>query len=214
MTQNSKCPVSVEKALRETCLSTPQAIEKLEIYVRMMLEWQSAINLVAPSTLPQIWERHILDSAQLWPLIVKDGTPSHIIDLGSGGGLPAIVLAILGAQHVTMIESDLRKSVFLREVSRETNLTNVTILNKRCEQVEGLKAPIVTARAVASLLQLVGWAKPFLEEDGLMIFPKGQDYQAEIDELSEEFEADLVGNIEAIQSITDDKAHIVMIYND
>jgi 16S rRNA (guanine527-N7)-methyltransferase len=214
MTQNSKCPVSVEKALRETGLATPQAIGKLEIYVRMLLEWQSAINLVAPSTLPQIWERHILDSAQIWPLIVKDGTPSRIIDLGSGGGLPAIVLAILGAEHVTMIESDLRKSVFLREVSRETNLTNVTILNKRCEQVEGLKASIVTARAVASLLQLVGWAKPFLEDDGLMIFPKGQDYQNEIDELAEEFEEDLVGNIETIQSITDDKAHIVMIYND
>ena len=209
-----KPPGQVEKALRETCLATPQAIEKLEIYVKMLLEWQSAINLVAPSTLPQIWERHILDSAQIWPLIVKDGTPSRIVDLGSGGGLPAIVLAILGAEHVTMIESDLRKSVFLREVSRETNLTNVTILNKRCEQVDGVKAPIVTARAVASLLQLVGWAKPFLEKDGLMIFPKGQDYQSEIDELSEEFEEELVGNIETIQSITDENAKIVLIYND
>lgn len=209
-----KPSTTVERSLREQCLATHQAIEKLEIYVKMLLEWQSAINLVAPSTLPQIWERHILDSAQLWPLIVKDGTSSRIIDLGSGGGLPAIVLAILGAEYVTMIESDLRKSVFLREVSRETNLTNVTILNKRCEQVEGLKAPIVTARALASLLQLVGWAKPFLEKDGLMIFPKGQDYQSEIDELSEEFEDELVGNIETIQSVTDDKAHIVLIYND
>lgn len=209
-----KPPEQVEKALRETCLATSQVIEKLEIYVKMLLEWQSAINLVAPSTLPQIWERHILDSAQIWPLIVRDGTNSRIIDLGSGGGLPAIVLAILGAEHVTMIESDLRKSVFLREVSRETNLTNVTILNKRCEQVDGVKAPIVTARAVASLLQLVGWAKPFLEKDGLMIFPKGQDYQSEIDELSEEFEEELVGNIETIQSITDENAKIVLIYND
>lgn len=201
---------TTEKALRDFCGANDQAIEKLEIYTKMLLEWQSAINLVAPSTLPQIWERHILDSAQIYPLIVAE---NKVVDLGSGGGLPAIVLAILGAQHVTMVESDLRKSVFLREVSRETSLSNVTILNKRLEQTELEKSPVVTARALASLLKLAGWARPFIAPNGKMIFPKGQDYQEEIDELVENAEDGFIGNIEVIQSITDEKAKIIVVRN-
>lgn len=201
---------TTEKALRDFCGANDQAIEKLEIYTKMLLEWQSAINLVAPSTLPQIWERHILDSAQIYPLIVAE---NKVVDLGSGGGLPAIVLAILGAQHVTMVESDLRKSVFLREVSRETSLSNVTILNKRLEQTELEKSPVVTARALASLLKLAGWARPFMAPNGKMIFPKGQDYQEEIDELVENAEDGFIGNIEVIQSITDEKAKIIVVRN-
>lgn len=208
-----KPSTDIYKQLIDHCRLSEQHIEKLEIYTKMLLEWQSAINLVAPSTLPHIWQRHILDSAQLWPLITKQGQSSFITDLGSGGGLPAIVLAICGAEHVTMVESDLRKSVFLREVSRETGLTNVTILNKRLEQTDSQRTPFVTARALASLLQLVGWAKPFIVPGGVMIFPKGQDYQSEINELNEEFEEDFVGKIEVIPSITDDNAKIVMIHS-
>lgn len=196
----------IETFLRDQCGASEQAIEKIEIYVRMLTEWQAAINLVAPSTLPHIWERHILDSAQIYPLI-RPG--EAVIDLGSGGGLPAILLAILGAEHVTMIESDQRKCVFLREVSRETSLGNVTILNKRLEQVDSIKASVVTARALASLSQLVAWATPLLAPQGRMVFLKGQDYQAEIDVLSGAFN----GKIDLIQSITDDKAKIVVLQN-
>jgi 16S rRNA (guanine527-N7)-methyltransferase len=206
-------PAEIEAVLRQECGATDTMMQQLTRYVGMLLEWQSAINLVAPSTLPYIWQRHILDSAQLWPLIQKTGHPTRTIDLGSGGGLPAIVLAILGAEHVTMIESDLRKSVFLREVSRETNLTNVTIRHARLEHVNDLRAPIVTARALASLLQLVGWAKPFLESNGVMIFPKGQDYQGEIAQINEEFHEDFVGHIETVPSITEEKAHIILVHH-
>ena len=199
-----------EKRLREHCGADDQAIEKLEIYARMVAEWQAAINLVAPSTLPQIWERHILDSAQIYPLF---GADKKLVDLGSGGGMPAIILAILGAQELTLIESDQRKCIFLREVSRETGLSGITVINKRLEQVDGIKAPVITARALAPLLQLVGWARPFIEPQGRMIFLKGQDFQNEINELTQDSEGGFLENIELIQSITDEKARIVVLHN-
>ena len=192
---------------------TPEAIEKLKIYVDLILQWNKAINLVSPATIPQIWERHILDSAQLWPIISQHaGKGSRIVDLGSGGGLPALVLAIMGADHVTMVESDKRKCIFLQEASRETKLTNVTIVNERIENVSGVKAPIVTARALAPLLSLTAWASPLIEPGGIMLFPKGQDWQEEINGLTEHFSEDLVGNIEKFQSITDKDAKIVLIH--
>ncbi len=199
-----KCPAPIEKRLHEYCSSDNQAIEKLTLYVGMIQKWQTRINLVAPSTLPHIWERHILDSAQLFPLIGRD---KAVIDLGSGGGLPGLVLAMLGVQHITLIESDVRKTVFLREVSRETGLTNVTILNKRLEQAEGLKAPVITARALAPLSQLVAWATAFCDPKTTMLFPKGQDYQSEIDALPSKE----IYKIDVIQSVTEDKAKIVRL---
>jgi 16S rRNA (guanine527-N7)-methyltransferase len=200
-----------ERLLRDQCQMPNEALDRLKIYVRMLGEWQKTINLVSPTTLPEIWERHILDSAQIWPVIQNLSVGSSIVDLGSGGGLPALVLAMMGAEHVTMVESDARKCVFLREVSRETSLTNVTVVNKRIEVANDIKAPIVTARALAPLLQLVGWARPFIEANGTMIFSKGQNYQAEIDQLNEEFEDDFVGNIQTIQSITDAEARLVLV---
>lgn len=201
-----------ERLLREECGVTDQSLAKLKHFAQLLTTWQKTLNLVSPTTLPQLWERHILDSAQIWRIIQRLPHGSRIIDLGSGGGLPALVLAMMGAEHVTMIESDVRKCVFLREVSRETNLSNTTILNKRLEEVEGVKAPIVTARALAPLLQLASWSRPFLESEGTMIFAKGQNYQAEIDQLNQEFEEDFIGKIETIQSLTDHEARLVLLH--
>lgn len=190
-----------------------EVIEKLKIYVDLLTQWNKAINLVSPTTLPYIWERHILDSAQLWPIISQHANKgSRIIDLGSGGGLPAMVLAIMGADHVTMVESDQRKCVFLQEASRETKLTNVTIVNSRIENVQNLKAPIITARALAPLLDLTAWASSLVESDGVMIFPKGQDWQEEVDSLNEHFNDDFLGKIETFTSVTDDTARIILIH--
>ena len=189
-----------------------EVIEKLKIYVDLLTQWNKAINLISPSSLPHIWERHVLDSAQLWPIISQHSERgSRIIDLGSGGGLPGMVLAIMGADHVTMVESDQRKCVFLQEASRETNLTNTTVINTRIENVKDLKAPIVTARALAPLLDLTAWAGSLLEPGGVMIFPKGQDWQEEVAGLNEHFNEDFVGKIEVFQSITDKDARVVLI---
>lgn len=196
------------------CGASAEAMTKLQKYVELIQQWNKAINLISPSTLGSIWERHILDSAQLWPIISQhSATSTRIIDLGSGGGLPALVLAMMGADHVTMVESDRRKCIFLQEVSRETCLTNVTIINERIESVSGIKAPVVTARALASLLQLASWAAPFVEEKGVMVFPKGQDWHDEVGGLTEHFDDDFVGRIDRFQSITDDSARIVLIHS-
>ncbi len=195
------------------CGVSPQAFEKLTLYVAMITKWNKAINLVSPATIPHIWERHILDSAQLWPLILQTQKPTRIIDLGSGGGLPGLVLAMMGAEQVTMVESDQRKCVFLREVSRETGLINVTVINERINQAGSITAPIITARALASLLDLTAWASPLIEPNGVMIFPKGQDWQEEIAGLNEHFDDDFIGKIENFQSVTDTEARIILVRN-
>lgn len=181
-----------------------EALAKLNRYAELIAQWNKAINLVAPATLPQLWERHLLDSAQLWPLI-SELENKTIIDLGSGGGLPGIVMAIAGA-NVTMIESDARKCVFLREVSRETSLVT-NVVTERIEKAKPQQAPIITARALAPLKQLIEWATPFLEPNGQMIFLKGADVANEISELPK----DIQDKIELKQSITDKFAKIVII---
>ena len=185
---------------------TNAAMAKLERYAALITQWNKAINLVAPSTLPHLWERHLLDSAQLWP-IIHESDDTTLVDLGSGGGLPALVLAMAGAKHVTMVESDTRKCVFLREVSRETNLTNVTIINERIEKTQGIESPIITARALASLAQLVEWSLPLLKPNGKMVFLKGADVEQEISALPLEYQ----GKITLKQSVTASDARIVTI---
>jgi 16S rRNA (guanine527-N7)-methyltransferase len=215
-------PRIVEKFLN--CGFTQSQIQQLHVYGSLIHQWNKAINLVAPSTLPQLWERHLLDSAQLWKIIsslcyserreesVQDPSslPSvgmtSIVDLGSGGGLPGIVLAIAGAT-VTMVESDKRKCIFLQEVSRETKLANVTIINERIEKATPAKADFVTARALAPLGQLIEWATPLIKEDGRMLFLKGADVQSEINILP----LGIKQKIQLFPSITDKDARIVLI---
>jgi 16S rRNA (guanine527-N7)-methyltransferase len=197
-------PRIVEKLL-DCGFSQPQ-IHQLHVYGSLIHQWNKAINLVAPSTLPQLWERHLLDSAQLWKIIKDVNANPVITDLGSGGGLPGIVLAIAGAT-VTMIESDKRKCVFLREVSRETKLQDVTIINERIEKAAPPKADFVTARALAPLGQLIEWAKPLLNENGRMLFLKGADVQSEINALPLEIKQ----KIQLFPSLTDKDARIVLL---
>lgn len=183
------------------------AIENMRLYADLVEQWQKAINLISPNTLPQIWDRHLIDSAQLWPLIKSQGKKTDIIDLGSGGGFPGLVLAIAGADHVTMIESDTRKCVFLREVARELKLENVTVHSKRIEEVDLPPASFVTARALTSLKQLYQWAEKFADKNTDMFFLKGQDAEREIKELPKIIQQ----NILVYNSFTDANAKILSI---
>jgi len=182
--------------------ASPQSIEQLDKYTKLIEKWQKAINLVSPGTLGDLWGRHILDSAMLWPVLAGRGP---VIDLGSGGGLPGIVLAVLGARHVTMIESDTRKGIFLRETARELGLTNVTVLTERIEAPRSVTAPVITARALAPLKTLVEWASPMLAPGGIMVFPKGESWEAELAELGGAF------HVERVASLTDQKARILVL---
>jgi len=151
---------------------------RLVAYVALLTKWNAKINLVGPATLPDVWRRHILDSAQIHGQIAGAGT---LVDLGSGAGLPGLILAILGGPQVHLIESDARKCAFLHEAARVTG-TAVTIHNKRIEAVPAIEADIVTARALAPLAQLLDHAVRFLKPGGKCVFLKGA---RQADELTE-----------------------------
>lgn len=154
-----------------------ETIERLSAYAALLVKWQARINLVSASTLDDLWRRHMLDSAQLLPLLAEGA--ASLVDLGSGAGFPGLVLAILGIPEVHLIESDQRKCVFLGEAARAAGAKPV-IHNKRIEQVEGLSAGAVTARACAPLDQLLTYAQRFLWHDGKALFLKGASAEEEL----------------------------------
>ncbi|WP_119167368.1 16S rRNA (guanine(527)-N(7))-methyltransferase RsmG [Algihabitans albus] len=165
---------------RETGVSR-ETMVRLQIYADLLVKWNRAINLVGPATLPDLWRRHMLDSAQLLPLLpLRDELT--IADLGSGAGFPGLVLTLCGAGHVHLVESDQKKATFLRQVLRETGAT-ADIHCCRIETLHDLHVDIVTARALAPLPALVAHARPLLKSDGLCLFLKGRGVGDELTQL-------------------------------
>lgn len=159
-----------------------ETLAKLDTYAELLRKWQPRINLVAPKTLPMLWQRHFLDSAQV--LELASVTEGNWVDLGSGGGFPGLVCAILAAEtmpklRVTMIEVDQRKSVFLREVIRRTGI-DATVLTDRIERVPPQGADIVSARALAPLPILLPLVHRHLASDGQALLQKGAGHAAEL----------------------------------
>lgn len=152
----------------------------LKRYATLLREWNPKINLVSPTTLPALESRHIADSAQL----IEDLpiTPSHIADVGTGAGLPGLILAILCPQHrFTLIESDSRKSAFLLTVIQDLGLTNVQVKNQRVEDVVlNPKADVITARAFAPLERLLPQTQHLLGENSCWLLLKGEAYDTEL----------------------------------
>jgi 16S rRNA (guanine527-N7)-methyltransferase len=177
---------------------------RLNTYAELLRKWQRSINLVGPRTLDDLWNRHFIDSAQLMPLIPS--TARVLVDFGSGAGFPGLVLAILGMAQVHLIESDQRKATNLREDARATG-TPVTVHAKRIEQVTPFPADVVSARALAPLSDLLGFAAPFLRPDSLCLFPKGQMAEDELSAASKTWNM----TVDRIQSVTDSSATILRI---
>ncbi|CAA7621115.1 Ribosomal RNA small subunit methyltransferase G [Magnetospirillum sp. SS-4] len=161
-----------------------ETLDRLSHYADLLVKWQARINLVGPDTLPDLWRRHFLDSAQLFRLIPPEAR--RLADLGSGAGFPGLVLAVMGAPDVHLVESDSRKCAFLREAARVTG-TGVTIHNQRIEKVAPLAADVVTARALAPLGQLLGWAEPHLAGGGRCLFLKGRGVEDELTATAKEW---------------------------
>ncbi|MDJ0995196.1 MAG: 16S rRNA (guanine(527)-N(7))-methyltransferase RsmG [Dinoroseobacter sp.] len=156
--------------------------ERLEIYFDLLCKWNPKINLVAPSTLPDAWFRHFLDSMQLRDLAPDDW--QSWVDLGSGGGFPGMVVAILAQSEKTdrsimLVESDQRKAAFLRTVARETE-TPVEILAQRIEALGPLSADVVSARALAPLDKLLSYAVRHCRAGGTLLFLKGGRAKSEL----------------------------------
>lgn len=155
-------------------------LARLRLYLTLLAKWQRRINLVAASTLTDPWRRHMLDSAQLLPLLPGTGTNSlRIADLGSGAGFPGLVLALLGGGEVTLIESDSRKSAFLREVIRATEAP-ARVETARIETLAPLAADVITARACAPLPDLLGYVVRHLSPAGVALLLMGQNAAAEL----------------------------------
>jgi len=154
-----------------------ETLERLEAYAELLKRWSGRINLVSRNTLGDLWRRHFLDSAQLLPFIPAQ--TRSLVDLGSGAGFPGVVLAILGVSGVELIESDARKSVFLREAARIANAP-VKIVDSRIETVNPHTADVVTARACAPLDKLLPLAQRFIGPNTLCLFLKGEQVEEEL----------------------------------
>ena len=154
-----------------------ETLARLERYAALLEKWNARINLVGKSTLDDLWRRHMLDSAQLFPLI-PDGA-KNLVDLGSGAGFPGMVLAIMGAPDVHLIESNRRKCAFLEEVAREVG-ADVTIHAARIGEIDHFTASVITARALAPLDELLDIAAPFVEKHSILLFLKGKTAKEEL----------------------------------
>lgn len=150
---------------------------RLDIFVDELERWSGTLNLVSRSDLPHLWSRHVGDSLQLLSLL-PPGCP-RMIDLGSGGGFPGLVLAIASGVPVDLVEADQRKAAFLREAARRS-AAPATVHTGRAEHVRIEPAPVITARALASLPALLEMAAPLLAPGGRCLFLKGAQADAEL----------------------------------
>jgi 16S rRNA (guanine527-N7)-methyltransferase len=188
----------------------PSVMERLDRFVAILLQWQATTNLIAPSTLPELWTRHIADSLQLLPLAPD---AKHWVDLGSGGGFPGLVIACALADSpgnvVHLVESNLKKAAFLREAARLTGVPAKVHAVRIEDFVDGFAEPveIVTARALSPLDNLLESAYPLLRRGAEALFLKGQDLEAELTRASKCWSIDA----ELIPSATDSFGRIVRV---
>ncbi len=190
---------------------TYETINALTRYKEMLFCENKKTNLVAESTLPNIWTRHFLDSAQLMPMIPDSA--KTIADMGAGAGFPSLVLAILAKNDnrpidVHAIESIGKKAEFLKAVVRELKL-NVTVHQERIENLRDLKADVVTARALKPLPELLKYANALTRKDSLCLFLKGKGASEELT-LAEKY---WTFNAEIHRSRSDETGKILAIKN-
>lgn len=187
-----------------------ETVDRLDRFVSLLLLWQPKFNLIASSSVPHLWIRHVADSLQLISLL-----PSARVwvDMGSGGGFPGLVIAIALADvpgvAVHLIETNGKKSAFLREAARQLHLPAV-VHHRRIEDFVASFAStvdVVTARALAPLKDLLGLAAPLLERGAQGLFPKGQDVEAELTQATRYWNIEF----ELVPSLTQERAQVVLV---
>jgi len=186
-----------------------ETAEVLGAFVDLVLHWTPRVNLISAASRSEIWDRHIVDSAQLFPLAPPDF--NLWADLGSGGGFPGIVVAILGKERrpdarFVLVESDQRKATFLRTASRIFGL-RVTVVTKRIELLAPLGVEVLSARALAPLDILLGYAARHLSPTGIALLPKGETVAEEIALARRNWRFELTQN----RSITNANAAILRV---
>ena len=188
------------KASRDT-------MARLETYVKLLEQWQPKVNLIGASTFADLWNRHMLDSAQVYDYL----PPGQVLDAGSGAGFPGMVLAILAREDdergpIHLVESDGRKCAFLTEVTRETEAKAI-IHNARVEEMTPFPVAAITARALAPLDRLLPLVEPFLLPGTHAFFFKGRGVNDELTEARKDWKI----TAERIQSLSDPSGVILHI---
>lgn len=196
-------------------ISTEQGVsretfEKLRTYNNLLIKWNQKINLVSPATIKSAWDRHFLDSLQLTKFVKNQDL---WIDLGSGAGFPALVTSIYLNQYkpnltTTLVESDARKCAFMRTVIRTVDAKAI-VQQARIEDVTPTSYDIVSSRALAPLNQLFGYAGRLSHEETTCLFPKGKNWEKEVDDARRNWRFD----IQAHKSLTEDEAVILEVRN-
>jgi 16S rRNA (guanine527-N7)-methyltransferase len=185
-----------------------ESLDRLIKYGQLLASWQERINLVGRSTASDIWQRHITDALQL--ILLFEKPLPRIADLGSGAGIPGLILAIARPLEAHLFESNLKKAAFLREAVRLTGAA-AHIHAVRIEDADTLapaiKADIVTARALAPLPKLLAYAQPFFAQGGAGLFHKGQDVDAELSETAKSWSLNVVKH----PSMTDSRGCILEV---
>lgn len=186
-----------------------ETFERLALYVSLLSKWQKTINLIAPSTVPMIWSRHILDSAQLMGHVPT--TAQSWLDLGSGGGFPGLVCAAMALDShpdiaFTLVEADVRKATFLRETARQMEI-RLGVLSRRIEDLPPSRADVISARALAPLANLCRYAYPHLSETGICLFQKGARHADELATAKQDWHM----TYSVIPSITENDAVVVKL---
>lgn len=194
---NTKFSADLSNVSRETKI-------KLEHYVALLLKWNQKINLISAASEEVIWQRHIADSMQLISLIPPDA--KKIADLGSGAGLPGIILAMMMNQEFFLIERDQRKSAFLIEAARECNIINVNILNEDVQKIDQ-KFDVIVARGLANMRELLAMSYPLIMEKSICLFPKGKAYAIELAEAKKHW----FFSHQECPSLTDSESRILVI---
>lgn len=184
-----------------------ESLERIEAFLSLLFEWQRKTNLVSPATLPKVWTRHVIDSLQLLPHL--NGPPGAIADLGSGGGFPGVILAIASGRPVDLYESNQKKAAFLSEALRISRATG----SVRVGRLEDVVAPArgqyayVTARALASLPELLNYAAPFIASGAIGLFLKGKDADLELTESAKSWRI----KTDKHKSLTDSEAVLLAV---
>ncbi len=186
-----------------------ETLDRLRKFETLVKKWTKTINLISKGDVDKIWERHILDSAQIFPYLPK--SPHIYSDFGSGGGFPAVVLAVFLYEKdpkikIYLIESDGRKAAFLRTVLKELQIPG-TVLGDRVQKVQLLTSNILSARAVAPLIKLLSMAETLINNETICFFPKGVGWKKEVEDAQKQWNFDF----KAITSQTQSDAVILKL---
>ena len=179
-------------------------LERLGRYVALLIDANSAQNLISPATLPQIWERHIIDSAQL---LLHTPNYGAWVDIGSGAGLPGLVVAILSDFDVTLVESRRLRVQFLNDVRERLDLRNVHVLHIDARRASHFESDVISARAVSSLDALLTWGRKFAAPRTRWVLPKGRSARSELASIESSWQ----GRFSLASSITDADAGIILL---